>query len=63
MENGSTGHALGDRRRSASRIRFLELWRQFEGADVALTGTETSEVSFLAPANDNLLFEVTATDE
>ena len=38
------------------------LWQQLGGADVALTGTETSEVSFLAPANDNLLFEVTATD-
>ena len=38
------------------------VWQQLGGADVALTGAATSEVSFLAPNNDNLLFEVTATD-
>ena len=49
---------------AGGRVRISSWsWRQFEGADVALTGTETSEVSFLAPANDNLLFEVTATDD
>ena len=38
------------------------LWQQLGGADVALTGAATLEVSFLAPNNDNLLFKVTATD-
>ena len=48
---------------AAGRVTITSwLWQQLGGADVALTGTATSEVSFLAPNNDNLLFKVTATD-
>ena len=37
-------------------------WQQLAGAVVALTGADTSVVTFLAPDDDTLVFQVTATD-
>ena len=48
---------------AAGRVRINSWsWRQFEGADVSLTGGASSKVTFTAPENDPLVFEVTATD-